>query len=191
MYALCTVRVQYPLINISEQFVQVSVRLSNKYWIWWSWAKFAEIFLFLWIIHALFWLASLNFCEGNLINCINAYIHIWKQLHVLVFITSKTCSFSYLQKTKETCFLNHYGRFRIIMNIHESKKTSLVGVWSVSPCEIIYQYLSWARMLAQVGHWCGMRPEYLEKMHMSKQVTIDALNNKYFWVSKIQSVPVL
>lgn len=102
MYALCRVRVQYPLINISEQFVQVSVRLSNKYWIWWSWAKFAEIFLFLWIIHALFWLASLNFCEGNLINCINAYIHIWKQL--LVFITSKTCSFSYLQKLKRLAF---------------------------------------------------------------------------------------
>lgn len=102
MYALCRVRVQYPLINISEQFVQVSVRLSNKYWIWWSWAKFAEIFLFLWIIHALFWLASLNFCEWNLINCINAYIHIWKQL--LVFITSKTCSFSYLQKLKRLAF---------------------------------------------------------------------------------------
>lgn len=44
------------------------------------------------------------------------------------------------------CFLNHYGRTRIILNLAASTRVSLVGIWTMSP-----RSLYWSRQPQENG----------------------------------------
>lgn len=87
-----------------------------------------ELFSFLWLIHALFRLAPSHFHGGNLTNPIYIYACIHQQWHV--FLNYMMVIFIPL-KTEEFCFL--IGEFRIVMNIHENKK-SLMSWPTVIKC---------------------------------------------------------
>lgn len=58
-----------------------------------------KLFLFLWIIHDVFRLVPLHFCEGKLINCGNAYVSIYQHVFItwsFVFVSLKNKDYRFL-----------------------------------------------------------------------------------------------
>lgn len=88
-----------------------------------------KLFLFLWIIHDVFRLVPLHFCEGNLINCGNAYVSIYQHVFItwpFVFVSLKKKDYRFL--------IGGLGIMSILKK--KTRKIPWVGLRSVSKFEI-------------------------------------------------------
>lgn len=81
------------------------------------------IFFIIMNIHALFWLASLYYAEGNLSNPLNSYAIIYKQMHVFIHIMILVFILASLNIKKKVLFLDE-GIENKINYIHENEKSS-------------------------------------------------------------------
>lgn len=81
------------------------------------------IFFIIMNIHALFWLASLYYAEGNLSNPLNSYAIIYKQMHVFIHIMILVFILASLKIKKKVLFLDG-GIENKINYIHENEKSS-------------------------------------------------------------------
>lgn len=81
------------------------------------------IFFIIMNIHALFWLASLYYAEGNLSNPLNSYAIIYKQMHVFIHIMILVFILASLKLKKKVLFLDG-GIENKINYIHENEKSS-------------------------------------------------------------------